>query len=176
MNKNILRVVAGMALAAALVAGYVASLYFRADKEMSGYDAQDAAMQAYYEKEVAKADAQRALEAQDTYGGKTPQETWQMFVEALKKGDTDLAAKYFMLDRQNEKSEYFSTLKKNGFLESYLNDYAEFASSAYTDDKKEFSFYTKPVEVDIRGKKMQIPLNITLRISEVSGLWKMYEP
>ena len=33
----------------------------------------------------------------DTYGGKTPQETLEMFIDALKKGDIELASKYFSL-------------------------------------------------------------------------------
>ena len=36
----------------------------------------------------------------DTYGGKTPEETWAMFLDALKKGDIDLASKYFAVDEQ----------------------------------------------------------------------------
>ena len=35
---------------------------------------------------------------EDTYGGKTPEETLNMFIDALKKGDIELASKYFMLD------------------------------------------------------------------------------
>ncbi len=31
----------------------------------------------------------------DTYGGKTPQETLDLFVDALRKGDVELASKYF---------------------------------------------------------------------------------
>lgn len=34
----------------------------------------------------------------DTYGGKTPEETYNLFVDALKKQDVDLAVKYFILD------------------------------------------------------------------------------
>ncbi len=33
----------------------------------------------------------------DTYGGKTPQETLDMFIDALEKGDLELASKYFVL-------------------------------------------------------------------------------
>ncbi len=36
----------------------------------------------------------------DTYGGKTPEETLALFISALKKGDTTLASKYFILDEQ----------------------------------------------------------------------------
>ena len=32
----------------------------------------------------------------DTYGGKTPQETLQMYIEAVEKGDFELASKYFI--------------------------------------------------------------------------------
>ena len=39
---------------------------------------------------------------EDTYGGSTPEETLQLFIDALKKGDTDLAAKYFVVDKQEE--------------------------------------------------------------------------
>ena len=34
----------------------------------------------------------------DTYGGQTPEETFNMFVEALKNEDVDLAVKYFVMD------------------------------------------------------------------------------
>ena len=35
---------------------------------------------------------------EDTYGGKTPEETLAMFIDALEKGDIELASKYFVLD------------------------------------------------------------------------------
>ena len=45
----------------------------------------------------AKLEAYKKAREADTYGGKTPEETLQMFVEALKNEDIDLASKYFML-------------------------------------------------------------------------------
>lgn len=47
----------------------------------------------------------------DIYGGKTPEETLKMFIEALEKGDIELASKYFALDT-NENSEYYLTRKE----------------------------------------------------------------
>jgi len=35
---------------------------------------------------------------EDVYGGKTPQETLSMFIDALKKEDVELAGKYFLLN------------------------------------------------------------------------------
>src|SRR3989344_2512080 len=51
---------------------------------------------------------------QDTYGGKTPEETLQMFIEALKKEDIELASKYFIIDTQNLREEWRKTLEKAG--------------------------------------------------------------
>ncbi|MCX7589835.1 MAG: hypothetical protein N2Z85_02760, partial [Patescibacteria group bacterium] len=45
-------------------------------------------MQANYEKAM----------KEDTYGGKTPEETLKLFIDALKKEDFDLASKYFVLN------------------------------------------------------------------------------
>ena len=38
----------------------------------------------------------------DTYGGKTPQETLQMYIGAVEKGDYELASKYFIGEKQEE--------------------------------------------------------------------------
>ena len=36
----------------------------------------------------------------DTYGGKTPQETLQMYIDAVERGDYELASKYFVREKQ----------------------------------------------------------------------------
>jgi len=38
----------------------------------------------------------------DTYGGKTPQETLELFIAAVEKGDYELASKYFVKSKQEE--------------------------------------------------------------------------
>ncbi len=40
---------------------------------------------------------------EDTYGGKTPEETWGMFLDALKKGDVELASKYIVPEKREER-------------------------------------------------------------------------
>ncbi|MDD2935182.1 MAG: hypothetical protein PHX25_01785 [Candidatus Pacebacteria bacterium] len=42
------------------------------------------------------------LKASDIYGGKTPEETLQLYIEALKTGDMELASKYFRLEDQEK--------------------------------------------------------------------------
>src|SRR3989344_5009646 len=58
----------------------------------------------------------------DTYGGNTPEETLQLFIDALKKGDTELASKYFVLDKQEEWIKNFSIAKENNDLHLYIDE------------------------------------------------------
>ncbi len=60
--------------------------------------------------------------AQDPYGGETPEETLRLFIDALKKGDTDLAAKYFVLDVQPEWKEGLAKIKERGLLDEMVRD------------------------------------------------------
>src|SRR3990167_4021988 len=64
-------------------------------------------METYQKVEKAYVEAMTA----DTYGGKTPQETLDLFVDALKKGDVELASKYFALN-DNENSEFYLTRRE----------------------------------------------------------------
>jgi len=47
----------------------------------------------------------------DTWGGKTPEETLQLFITALEAGDVDLAAKYFMLETDESSPDYLTRRK-----------------------------------------------------------------
>lgn len=60
--------------------------------------------------------------AEDPYGGSTPEETLALFVEALKKGDTELAAKYFVLDKQEQWGEDLARLKDKNLLDETISD------------------------------------------------------
>lgn len=60
--------------------------------------------------------------AEDPYGGDTPEETLRLFINALKKGDTDLAAKYFVLDKQEEWRNELLIIKEKGLLDEMVRD------------------------------------------------------
>ncbi|MFY9462229.1 MAG: hypothetical protein WAP51_03450 [Candidatus Sungiibacteriota bacterium] len=60
--------------------------------------------------------------AEDTYGGDTPEETLQLFIDALKKGDVELASKYFILDKQAEQKQYLISVKDKDFLDEMIVD------------------------------------------------------
>ena len=55
---------------------------------------------------------------EDVYGGKTPEETWALFLDALKKKDVELASKYFVPEKQVEWKEIIEkTVKEKGFVD-----------------------------------------------------------
>ncbi len=56
----------------------------------------------------------------DTYGGETPEETLQLFIDALKKGDIELASKYFVIEKQQEKFRELKTGQENNNLNKII--------------------------------------------------------
>ena len=63
------------------------------------------------------------LEAQyknDPYGGNTPEETLQLFIDALKNGDTDLATKYIVMEKQERYLTDLRIIKDNQNLPAYI--------------------------------------------------------
>lgn len=61
-----------------------------------------------------------ARKMEDTYGGKTPQETLQMFIEAVEKGDYDLASKYFIESKREEWKENLIEASNVGRIDAFL--------------------------------------------------------
>lgn len=58
----------------------------------------------------------------DPYGGDTPEETLRLFIEALKREDIELAAKYFVLDKQQEWLIDLERIKDRGLLDDMVRD------------------------------------------------------
>ena len=59
---------------------------------------------------------------EDQYGGNTPEETLQLFIDALKKGNTDLAAKYFIIDEQEKWKVKLSDIQRRDVLNFMIDD------------------------------------------------------
>ena len=62
------------------------------------------------------------LYQEDTYGGFTHEETLQLFIEALKTGDVELASKYFIIEDQQEELEKLQKIKDRELLDKFLVD------------------------------------------------------
>lgn len=59
---------------------------------------------------------------EDTDGGQTPEETWAMFLDALKKGDVALASKYVAITKQGEYKESLEKAKKEERLGGWIKE------------------------------------------------------
>ena len=59
---------------------------------------------------------------EDKYGGKTPEETYDMFLDALRKGDTILASKYFVVYKQDNWLKTFQEYKSQNLLINLISE------------------------------------------------------
>lgn len=148
-------------------------VYFNYQGDLAKYDLIDEQAEKYM-REVGQEIAQyEANERADTYGGKTPQETWAMFVHALEVGDTDLASKYFIQRKQEEmKRDLGIGYKENG-LKMLLKDFQTIKEERMQPDGKHFLFLTEPVKIE--GFDHALGFTYYLEKSEISGLWKITE-
>ena len=104
--------------------------------------------------------------ADDPYGGNTPEETLALFISALKQGDTDLAAKYFILDKQEKWKNDLLEIKERGFLEEMVRDLER---AKKTREELEEVFYTLTNEENI------VALQLIIGKGVYSQRWKIYE-
>lgn len=100
----------------------------------------------------------------DTYGGDTPEQTLQLFIDALKAGDTELASKYFVVDKQEEWKEKLEIGKEKGNLLAFLDilnkpkNGKEIYNGAYI-----FTF----------SENQEILMSIDLILNNSSNKWKI---
>ncbi|MAJ97034.1 hypothetical protein CL644_02385 [bacterium] len=126
---------------------YQAYIYYYSWKVNAPYRAQYTQALAEYAGYEAELIALRAQYAADFDGGKTPEETWDLFVTALKEGDTDQAAKYFIVEEQKEMLKNFEIGKKSGALNSFLNeDLPLIKGGTMYPNGERFEFYTGSID------------------------------
>ncbi len=107
----------------------------------------------------------------DTYGGATPQDTLNLFIEAIKNGNVDLASNYFLLDDDGTRN---ALIKQNiqkiinenqtNKLLSIINNLQPSSRDTGSPDIKEF------VTLDQKGF---VDYSITLKLNKYSNIWKI---
>ena len=110
----------------------------------------------------------------DIYGGKTPEETLAMFVDALKKGDMGLASKYFMLDTNTQSPDYLTRRKWEEILNKVNTDNKisdlivslEKAKTAGSSIQGYFGF-------EVRDKDGKLVGDIGMQLNKYSQIWKI---
>ena len=116
---------------------------------------------------------QRQL-SEDTYGGKTPQETLNMFIEVLRNEDLELASKYFApeMDEENPEKmtwqghlEYLQGMKEKGFIQRMVDEFENFDDDfRWSENVHWFTF---------NNEDGSIELEIPVSLNKNSGVWKI---
>ena len=105
-------------------------------------------------------------EREDPYGGTTPEETLRLFIEALKKGDIELASKYFIWDKQEEWKKNLIQITDKKLLDEMVKDLQK--------DKYPHKIDNTFITYSIANDKNEIALTIYLKRIP-SGIWKIQQ-
>ena len=95
-----------------------------------------------------------AMLKNDTYGGKTPEETYNLYVDALKRGDTEAASKYFYWERQISQKKKLDELGAKGELSKYIVDLPDWLEM-------------REEEYDVEGTKQYVLVRTSLNSETV---------
>lgn len=122
----------------------------------------------------------------DKYGGATPEETFDLFIAALKKEDIDLASKYFVIPKQESWRKTLGEYKGQGLLIDFTveleNTQKGWKKNIHGNNKDIVEFYSstivnKETETNFNGQKIKVPAgeysNTTRFEKYPSGVWKI---
>jgi len=120
-------------------------------------------------------DFEEAMKA-DTWGGKTPQETLDLFVEALRADDIELAAKYFHIETNTEDPDYLTRRKWEENLEKIVEEYGIDRTIALLENNQftGVALWNENLAgFDLLGDNGKVIGTIGLRFNTRSGVWKI---
>ena len=80
----------------------------------------------------------------DKVGGKTPQETLDLFIQAVENGDYELASKYFVVEKQEKWEKDLEEVGIAKKLNTLLDPLKKviYSNKGYSFDKKEYNIHT----------------------------------
>ncbi len=107
----------------------------------------------------------------DTAGGKTPEETLRMFIDALRKGDAGLAAQYTLLDISDPdlRAKWKADIEKKK-SDGRLNEIADILSRAVYDAS---SSYADTAWFSVLNENGMADYSALLKFNTYSGVWKI---
>ena len=107
---------------------------------------------------------------EDTFGGKTPQETLDLFIDALKKEDVELASKYFLLNEIGQVDQEWVDGLNQKKSEGKLQEIALLLTKLQKDQESS-SFDT--VWFSILNSDGIADYSAILKLNEFSKIWKI---
>ena len=115
-----------------------------------------------YYQQMKAAKTLEKLYADDTMGGKTPEETLALFLEAVKKEDFDLASQYAIYSAREDVKKWLIDIKENGQMEEFIRVYSQIVKEKGTGTDVAFNVYENNKVVDSIGMN-----------KNSKGIWKI---
>src|SRR3989344_4599780 len=154
INKTSLKFVGifVVVIIAALAAIYYANYYFSPEQKALRYYAE---LERQYR--------------EDTYGGKTPEETLQLFIDALKAGDIELASKYFVVEeREKTKKTLQDEFKVDGNFDYMITGLQKLKRTTGNHNPDEKAFFIIVGEDGIVADQV-------LLVKNTNSVWKIVD-
>ena len=123
-----------------------------------------------YYQQMKAVKALEKLYADDNIGGKTPEETLTLFLDAVKKEDFDLAGQYAVFDLRSEIKNTLAEYKNSEYWQTYL----EWLSSAKKSLKKDYDFGPDSATYESFDNQGRRVVFISLAKNK-NGIWKINE-
>ncbi|MEK7598882.1 MAG: hypothetical protein AAB474_00305 [Patescibacteria group bacterium] len=126
-----------------------------------------------YKWQKATEEFQESLERpykEDVYGGKTPEETWTMFLDTLKKGDLELASKYYDAGHQDKAKEWLEKLKQNDELEQTIKEMEGLRKSERKSLENQANYYYNYYDQEFKQELSSI---IIFYFNPYTKVWKI---
>jgi len=101
----------------------------------------------------------------DRYGSTTPEGTLSLFVEALKNEDVDLAAKYFVSEKQVKMVEDLKAGVKSGGVKSLIGDLSKKKIKSILSDYR--------VRFETVDSNNNLEFSFDLRLNKFTDKWKI---
>ena len=80
---------------------------------------------------------------EDIYGGKTPEETWAMYISALEKKDLEMAVRYFALSSQQDEKKYLNQVNQKGDLDKWIAELKTLEKDSIQSDNTQLRYWYK---------------------------------
>lgn len=123
----------------------------------------------------------------DIHGGRTPKETYNLYLATLKKGNLEEASQYYWWTTQEKEKERLKRLKQENKLQEYIESFPEWEEMEEEEGDEEerrysYKYIQKENEIiyDILLKQERtIPAgeykgSITFRLNKYANIWKIY--
>ncbi len=152
--------------------------YFIWDKYLSPEAKSNRETEQNYQKYLAwQKNYESAMKA-DIYGGKTPEETLKMFIDALKKGDVELASKYFAIEENTKDPNYLTRKKWEDALRQsmeadQLSRVIDIVSRAISDKETTTMANVAWFIVYKKDNPKDLEADINLHFNTYSQVWKI---